>query len=175
MFRFVQRARKAQNEPIAKKKPLPPPRPSLAARRRARRYRITAAARYKRSCMTRDVLIFANPIAGRGRGRVIAERLAGRLAAEGFRPTLLLERADQVKRDQLDPEARAAIVIGGDGTVRSVAKCLFYQTEQGQEGPPLLIVPMGTANLLGRHLGIRWDVKDLVPRVVRAVAEHDVV
>jgi YegS/Rv2252/BmrU family lipid kinase len=125
--------------------------------------------------MTRDVLIFANPIAGRGRGRVIAERLAGRLAAEGFRPTLLLERADQVKRDQLDPEARAAIVIGGDGTVRSVAKCLFYQTEQGQEGPPLLIVPMGTANLLGRHLGIRWDVKDLVPRVVRAVAEHDVV
>src|SRR5687768_11565098 len=134
---------KRKTNPSRKKPPLPPPRPSLAARRRARRYRITAAARYKRSCMTRDVLIFANPIAGRGRGRVIAERLAGRLAAEGFRPTLLLERADQVKRDQLDPEARAAIVIGGDGTVRSVAKCLFYQTEQGQEGPPLLIVPMG--------------------------------
>jgi diacylglycerol kinase (ATP) len=125
--------------------------------------------------MTRDVLIFANPIAGRGRGRVIAERLAGRLAAEGFRPTLFLERPDQVKREQLDPHARAAIVIGGDGTVRSVAKCLFHQTEEGRDGPPLLIVPMGTANLLGRHLGIRWDARDLVPRVVRAVAEHDVV
>ena len=125
--------------------------------------------------MAEDVLIFANPIAGRGRGRVIAERIAGRLAAEGFRPTLLLERADQVQQQQLDPKARAAIVIGGDGTVRSVAKCLFKQTEEAHDGPPLLIVPMGTANLLGRHLGIRWHAKDLVPRVVRAVREHDVV
>src|SRR5687767_9462324 len=166
---------KAQNEPTAGKSAVTLGPPAVATRVDGRRYRISVTARYNRRCVTRDVLIFANPIAGRGRGRVIAERLAGRLAAEGFRPTLFLERADEVKPEQLGPHARAAIVIGGDGTVRSVAKCLFRQTEEHHDGPPLLIVPMGTANLLGRHLGIRWDARDLVPRVVRAVADHDVV
>jgi YegS/Rv2252/BmrU family lipid kinase len=123
-----------------------------------------------------DVLIFANPIAGRGRGRVLAERIAGRLAAEGFRPTLFLERADHVKREQLDVPAIAAIAIGGDGTVRSVARQL-YQREKSDKslGPPLLIVPMGTANLLGKHLSLQWDDRHLPARVVSAIRKHHVV
>ena len=124
----------------------------------------------------KDVLIFANPIAGRGRGRVYAERIAGRLAAEGYRATLFLERADQVKPEQLDSPAAAAVVIGGDGTVRAVARQLYRLEKQQQEdGPPLLIVPMGTANLLGRHLGLQWDERNLPARVVDAVRRHRVV
>jgi YegS/Rv2252/BmrU family lipid kinase len=126
--------------------------------------------------MPDDVLIFANPIAGRGRGRWIAERIAGRLAAEGFRPRLLLERPDQVRPDQLDPAARAAIAIGGDGTIRSVARQLYAQERRtGGDAPPLLIVPMGTANLLGRHLGIEWPARNLADQVVAAIRRHRVV
>lgn len=123
-----------------------------------------------------DVLIFANPIAGRGHGRVLAERIAGRLAAEGFRPTLFLERPDQVRAEQLDVPARAAVVIGGDGTVRGVARALYQHEKRDKtQGPPLLIVPMGTANLLGRHLGLHWDDRHLPARVVAAIRGHHVV
>jgi len=123
-----------------------------------------------------DVLIFANPIAGRGRGRVLAERIAGRLAAEGFRPTLYLERIDQIRPEQLDVPARAAVVIGGDGTVRGVARALYQHEKRDKaDGPPLLIVPMGTANLLGRHLGLNWGDRHLPARVAAAIRNHHVV
>ena len=123
-----------------------------------------------RTADVNDVLIFANPIAGRGRGRVLAERVAGRLAAEGFRPTLFLERPDQITREQLDAPAIAAIAIGGDGTVRSVARQLYQHEKKDKAiGPPLLIVPMGTANLLGKHLSLKWDDRHLPARVVAAI------
>src|SRR4051794_22916104 len=101
--------------------------------------------------MSDSVLIFANPIAGHGQGRAVAERLAQRLARDGFSPTLVFKRPDDVKDRELDGAARAAVAIGGDGTVRGVATRLF-KTFAGAM-PPLMVVPMGTANLLGRHLG----------------------
>lgn len=140
-----------------------------------------ASMRRDTTSLVNDVLIFANPIAGRGRGRVLAERIAARLAAEGFRPTLFLERADQVKPEQLATPAPAAppvaaIVIGGDGTVRAVARQLYHHEKRDHaEGPPLLIVPMGTANLLGHHLGLSWDDRNLPARVVTAIRNHRVV
>src|SRR5207253_5452079 len=35
---------------------------------------------------------------------------------------------------------------------------------------PILIVPMGTANLLGRHLGITWDDADVANQVASTLA-----
>ena len=133
------------------------------------------------------VLIFANPIAGRGRGRRIAERLRARLEADSFDVDLFLERPDCFDLAGLHRPPRAAIVIGGDGTLRGVAHRLFLDpcpvSPEGRTSPdappptdpPLLIVPLGTANLMGRHLGIRWNERTLADQVAAAVARRNVV
>lgn len=126
-----------------------------------------------------SVSIFANPISGRGRGKKLAMKLAGALEAEGYKVKLFLERADRLRRDQLDPTAAAAIVIGGDGTLRTVAGRLYvpedHRAEHAPEGPPLLVVPMGTANLMGKHLGIRWDDERIGQQALQALRTGRVV
>ena len=120
-----------------------------------------------------EVLIFANPIAGRGMGSVIARRLERRLVDDGYRVSVLLDRPDQLPADRPADAARAAIVIGGDGTLRSVAQRLV----EWHPSHPIAVlpVPLGTANLMGRHLGIRWDDRDLADHVSIAVARRRIV
>jgi diacylglycerol kinase (ATP) len=100
------------------------------------------------------VWIFANPIAGRGRGLKIAKRLEKRLQSDGFAPRVFLDRADQIPDDEITSGARAAIVIGGDGTLRTVADRL---TSARTTPPPLLPIGLGTANLMVRHLELGWE------------------
>ena len=126
-----------------------------------------------------EILIFGNPIAGRGQGQQIARRLARRLSAEGYTVHTSMKRPDTLTRDEVvRPNARAAIAIGGDGTLRSVADRLASECAGADcPVPPLLVVPLGTANLMGRHLGIRWDnatMDDEVVRVIRAGKTLDV-
>jgi len=117
--------------------------------------------------MSDAVLIFANPIAGRGMGKAIAEKIAARLLRDRFAPKLVFERPDAVADALLKQPIRAAIAIGGDGTVRGVARRLYHLL--GKNIPPLLVVPMGTANLLGQHLGIAWNARELPGRVSAAI------
>jgi diacylglycerol kinase (ATP) len=101
-----------------------------------------------------EIFIFANPIAGRGKGRRIAERLAKRLRADGFRVRTAFDRPDSLDASAVAGPVRAAIVIGGDGTLRAVTDRLL---ELRGDVPPILPVPLGTANLMVRHLGFRWE------------------
>lgn len=117
--------------------------------------------------MSRTILIFANPIAGRGAGKRTAERLAARLTRADFEALIILDKPDAMTDAQLPRDTRAAIAIGGDGTVRGVARRLHLAF--GERMPPLLVVPMGTANLLGRHLGTRWKDAELAERVLNAI------
>ena len=132
------------------------------------------------------ILIFANPIAGRGRGAELARRLETGLSEHGYAVEICLDRVDSFDQARLNgPEpARAAIVIGGDGTLRGVAHHLFLEGDSGTAerrtasevpGPPLLIVPLGTANLMGRHLGIRWNKTTLVSQVAAVLSRNKVV
>jgi diacylglycerol kinase (ATP) len=120
----------------------------------------------------KSVLIFANPIAGRGRGKIIAERIAAGLSASGFEPRTVYKRPADVSDDQIPRDAHAAIAIGGDGTIRGVARRLF---ESSRQGPPLLVVPMGTANLLGKHLGINWMDRTIAKEVAHAITQRKLV
>jgi diacylglycerol kinase family enzyme len=125
-----------------------------------------------------DVWIFANPIAGRGRGLNIAQGLQRRLEKEGFAPRLILERADTLPDTSLSDRPIAAIVIGGDGTLRTVAQRLFHSSRVdfspsapcgGLNHVPLLPIPLGTANLMGRHLGIHWNRRQAPGQVIAAL------
>jgi diacylglycerol kinase (ATP) len=119
---------------------------------------------------TDQVLIFANPIAGRGVGTRIADELEGQFRQEGFRVHKWLQKPSEVSDEELAGPARAAIVIGGDGTLRGVAERLL----QAGHVPPLLPVPLGTANLMGRHLGIRWKLATVAEQVSRIVNQGKV-
>jgi YegS/Rv2252/BmrU family lipid kinase len=110
-------------------------------------------------------MIFANPIAGRGRGRIIAHELETRLGAENYAVDTFWERATDIPTERLTPPARAAITIGGDGTLRAAIDRMLSAGALA----PLLPIPLGTANMMGKHLGIRFGKFDLVPRVSYAI------
>jgi diacylglycerol kinase family enzyme len=117
------------------------------------------------------ILIFANPNAGRGLARKWADRIARRLADDGFIVRMVLEQPSEcVPEPQAD--YRAAVVIGGDGTLRAVAERLYAVFT---DPPPLVLVPMGTANLIGKHLALPWRHRDPVELVARAIAGGKVV
>lgn len=111
------------------------------------------------------VWIFANPIAGRGLGAQVARRLAARLQNERYIVETFLKPAVELTSGELSGSAHAGIVIGGDGTLRSVADRLIKERTL----PPLLPVPLGTANLMGRYLGIDWNRAAVDEHVVASV------
>src|SRR5665213_688298 len=71
------------------------------------------------------VNIFANPIAGKGRGKWTAQRLARRLRADGYAVRTALDRPEHLTEAWTNGEIRAAVIIGGDGTLRTVAARLL--------------------------------------------------
>jgi len=118
------------------------------------------------------ILIFANPIAGLGRSKALAQRIHARLALANHDPVILFDLPSAIPDDQLT-SADAAIVIGGDGTIRTAAARLYAASPS--RPIPMLIVPMGTANLLGRHLGIHWSPRTLPDQVAHAIDHHEIV
>jgi len=116
------------------------------------------------------VLVLANPIAGRGLGEALARQLEQRLRNEGYSIRTWLGRPEDLEQTELTGGLESAIVIGGDGTLRAAAERLI----RGDILPPLLPVPLGTANLMVRHLGIHWNRSNLEQRVVASLRRHRV-
>ena len=96
-------------------------------------------------------MIFANPIAG-GRSQLIAHDLERQLRSEHYLVDTFWERPEDLPNVRVTPPARAAITIGGDGTLRAAIDRLLSANVL----PPLLPIPLGTANMMGKHLGIRF-------------------
>ena len=119
----------------------------------------------------REVLIFANPIAGRGLGAQIAGRLQAALTSRGFVVRMFLQKPQTVPDGELKRKAYAVVVIGGDGTLRAVADRLVAIGNV----PALLPVPLGTANLMGRHLGIHWNRVNVETEVAAAIERRQTV
>jgi diacylglycerol kinase (ATP) len=118
------------------------------------------------------ILIFANPIAGRGKGKILAKKIERELSAQGFTGRTFFDRPADVPQSLLQDPAQAVISIGGDGTLRSVVN-LFYAHRS--DGPAILPVPMGTANLMGQHLGIRWSNRATPRAVIDTIRQNKIV
>lgn len=118
------------------------------------------------------ILIFANPIAGRGQGRLLARRVERQAVADGFAVQTFFDRPGDLDISDLDELPNTVIAIGGDGTLRSVVN-LFYADRA--DGPLVLPVPMGTANLMGRHLGINWSRQDTPLAVIQTIKRRKIV
>ncbi len=95
-----------------------------------------------------EVLIVANPVAGRGRGERAARELQSAIEAHGSRCTLALttHRGDgaRVVRERAGA-FDLAIAVGGDGTVAEVLAGLPVEV-------PIAVCSMGTANVLSLDL-----------------------
>jgi YegS/Rv2252/BmrU family lipid kinase len=108
----------------------------------------------------RNIQIIVNPVSGGSSSRRLVQELCGRLGAAGFRAELFetggpgdgARRVSGLDADQCG----AVVVIGGDGTVREVATALPSPLL------PLVILPMGTENLVARYFRMRRDPAALV-------------
>ncbi len=108
--------------------------------------------------MKRWVAIQRNPVSGAGPDRAAIVELVRGLRDRGMNARLFSNR-ERLRRRLGDPTWRDSlaciVAAGGDGTVGDVVNRF--------PGLPLAILPLGTENLLARHLGI--------PRSGEAVAE----
>lgn len=100
----------------------------------------------------RRLLLISNPIAGGGKGRVAAKHLAAALQARGITTEVYFTTA---AGDAGARAARAAgepwdglVAIGGDGTVNEVLNGM------PDPGRALGVMPLGTANVLAKELGL---------------------
>jgi diacylglycerol kinase family enzyme len=98
------------------------------------------------------VTILANPRAGRGKASRIARALERELSSRGV--ILQMIAPDDPAEAPHQPPS-AWIAIGGDGTVRSAVSRAVAAASGAPA--PVLVVPVGTANLLASHLRLPWD------------------
>lgn len=115
------------------------------------------------------ILIQTNPTSGRGRGPRLAAAVCRELANTGYEPVLHTEPPTRISADQmLDDRLEAIVVVGGDGTLRDVAERMC-ELGPPSRWRPLLPVPLGTANLMARHLGFPDSEKQAARRAVAAL------
>ncbi len=105
----------------------------------------------------REVLIAVNSQAGVRDRRAIAHELARYLTDFGCAvsiPATIDELCEQAAQKLAAGTLRAVVAAGGDGTIGLVAN-------RTSPGTPLAILPLGTENLLARHLEVAPDPQQL--------------
>jgi diacylglycerol kinase family enzyme len=106
---------------------------------------------------TRRVLIGVNPRAGAQNREAIVGELATQLIREGFQPTTFHDfdaLAAEAQQLLAAGDLRAVVSAGGDGTIRLIG-------DKTPPGTPLVVLPLGTENLLARYLEVAADPAQL--------------
>lgn len=101
-----------------------------------------------------DAVLVVNPISGSSRRRNAVERYVAALERRGLdvrvEPTRAAGDGATIARDAAAAGVPVVIAAGGDGTVNDVASGLL----DAGDGTALAVLPLGTSNLVARHLGI---------------------
>jgi diacylglycerol kinase (ATP) len=112
-----------------------------------------------------QVLIVVNPTAGAGAGRDHVNRLVAALGRQRLIPKLiasLAELTDRANKAHATGKLRAVVGAGGDGTIAELINRL-------PSGIPLAILPLGTENLLAKHVDMPRNPEE-VAEVIAAGA-----
>ena len=88
------------------------------------------------------------------------ENLTAMIEAAGYRVKYRNSKRPDLEA-KLDKQGDLVVAAGGDGTIAKVAKILLAKPEQGV---PLAILPIGTANNIALSLGITEQPEALIPR-----------
>lgn len=122
--------------------------------------------------------MLANAKAGRGRGRVAAQRIADRLRAGGYRVAVLQvgPGMDPPAVAEQIAVARVVVAAGGDGTVmHAAAAMLARRCVAGATMPAIYHLPWGNENLFAREFGMDRHAATLLAALGRrAIARVDV-
>lgn len=109
-----------------------------------------------------QVRIVANPVAGGGRGRAMAEALAFALEARGESVDLsFTSKAGDARQSAERGGVDCMVAVGGDGSVNEIVNGLT------DLGVPLAILPMGTANVVARELNIPNNPETVAELIVK--------
>ena len=112
------------------------------------------------------VHIISNPVAGGGRGATMAVALATALEARGLTVTrFATARAGDARAEAALERAEVIAVVGGDGTLNEVLNGLPERSTAR-----LALLPVGTANVVARELGMRPDAAFVADAIVRGCA-----
>lgn len=106
----------------------------------------------------RNIIVLANPAAGRGKGASARDAAVASLRELGVEPTVHTGSSPAETRRlatlALGAKPDALVIVGGDGTLAIVLDELVDSTV------PLVLVPAGTGNDLARSLGIPFGSAD---------------
>ncbi len=106
-------------------------------------------------------VIIGNPNSGRAGSKGYLERCAKILRSGGLEVEVLnTEHPDHATELASTTEAPLVVAAGGDGTINEVINGLDKDATLG-------ILPLGTANVLARELGLPLDVERACERILR--------
>jgi diacylglycerol kinase (ATP) len=112
--------------------------------------------------MGSDAVIIGNPNSGRAGSKDYLERCAKVLRSGGLSVQVLnTERPDHATELASSIDSSLVVAAGGDGTINEVVNGLA-----GKDAT-LGILPLGTANVLARELGLPLDVERACKRILR--------
>src|SRR5918999_4866138 len=112
--------------------------------------------------MGRHAVIIGNPNSGRAGSKDYLERCAKILRSGGLSVQVLnTERPDHATELASSIDSSLVVAAGGDGTINEVVNGLA-----GKDAT-LGILPLGTANVLARELGLPLDVERACERILR--------
>jgi diacylglycerol kinase family enzyme len=103
--------------------------------------------------------ILHNPSAGKG--EYTEKELIAMLESHGFECGYSSTKGKGWKK--LDEDVDFLVVAGGDGTVRKVAVKMLDRKEG--KNPPIMLLPLGTANNIAKSLGITGHAKEIISNI----------
>jgi len=119
--------------------------------------------------MPKPCFLILNPTSGRYSEPEV-DRIVQALSAHGYTPELFITRTakdgQNIARQLCERQQNPLIIVGGgDGTINGVANGLIPGRAT------LGILPLGTANVLAKEVGIR-NVADAVERIIRGATRQ---